>query len=91
MIDRYDAPEGMVAVRCKEPPCEGCFFENKRGCPIRGNSKAIILCDIEYRKDGESVIFKTRDEFEKMLLAEIESFYGKGKVKRIIFTKDNIK
>ena len=91
MIDRYDAPEGFVAVRCKEPPWEGCFFENKRGCPIRGNSKAIILCDIEYRKDGESVIFKTRDEFEKMLLAEIESFYGKGKVKRIIFTKDNIK
>ena len=91
MIDRYDAPEGMVAVRCKEPPCEGCFFENKRGCPTRGNSKAIILCDIEYRKDGESVMFKTRDEFEKMLLAEVKAFYGKGKVKRIIFTKDNIK
>ena len=91
MIDRYDAPKGMVAVRCKEPPCEGCFFENKRGCPTRGNSKAIILCDIEYRKDGESVIFVTRADFEKMLMQEIERFYGKGKVKRIIFTKVNVK
>ena len=83
MIDRYDAPEGMVAVRCKEPPCEGCFFENKTFC--RGDCSGVC------RKDGESVIFKTRDEFEKMLLAEVKAFYGKGKVKRIIFTKDNIK
>ena len=50
--------------------------------------------------DNEDVIFKTRDEFEKMLLAEIEAFYGKGKVcmvrlnnqtKKNNIHKDNIK
>ena len=90
MIDRYDAPDGMIAVRCKEQPCEGCFFENKKeGCPFYNPEE--MMCDWLFRPDNEDVFFVTRADFEKMLLAEIEAFYGKGKVKRIIFTKDNIK
>jgi hypothetical protein len=90
MIDRHDAPDGMVAVRCKEPPCEGCFFENKKeDCPYDNPEE--MRCDWLFRPDDEDVIFKTRADFEKMLLQEIEQFYGNGKVKRIIFTKDNIK
>ena len=84
MIDRYDAPEGFVAVRGVIRGCSNCSYKNKCKEPEH--------CCSDSRKDGKSVIFKTRDEFEKMLLAEIEAFYGNGKVvKRIIFTKDNIK
>ena len=90
MIDRYDAPDGMIAVRCKESPCEGCVFENKKeDCPFDNPEE--MRCDWLFRPDNEDVFFVTRADFEKMLLAEIEAFYGKGKVKRIIFTKDNIK
>lgn len=90
MIDRYDAPEGMVAVRCKEQPCEGCVFENKKeDCPFDNPEE--MRCDYLMRPDNTDVIFKTRADFEKMLLQEIELFYGKGKVERIIFAKDNIK
>ena len=83
MIDRYDAPDGFIAVRGVMGACSNCSF--KKWCKEPSN------CCSDDRKDGESVIFKKRYEFEKMLLAEIEHFYGKGKVKRIIFTKDNIK
>ena len=83
MIDRYDAPEGFVAVRDVIGNCSNCSYKYKCREPK--------CCLSNSRKYGESVIFKTRDEFEKMLLQEIEQFYGKGKVKRIIFTKDNIK
>ena len=75
MIDRYDAPEGMVAVRDYDW-CEGCFYNNKRDCPTRDNSKAVLLCDIEYRNDMKGVIFKTRADFEEMLKQEIAQFYG---------------
>ena len=87
MIDRYDAPEWMVAVRCKEPPCEGCFFENKKEkCPFDNPEE--MKCDWLMRQDNTDVIFKTRADFEKMLLQEIEQFYGKGKVKKIMFTEE---
>jgi len=87
MIDRYDAPEGMVAVRCKEPPCEGCVFENKKeNCPFDNPEE--MKCDWLMRQDNTDVIFITRDDFEKMLLQEIEQFYGKGKVERIVFTEE---
>ena len=76
MIDRYEAPNGYVAFNGSE---------NVHYCSERHK------CLSRLRADEESVIFKTRADFEKMLLAEIEAFYGKGKVKRIIFTKDNIK
>ena len=91
MINRYDAPEGMVAARAtpdeENNSCAGCAKNNEtfiqKNCPY--------LCRSDERDDGEDVIFKTRDEFEKMLLAEIEAFYNKGKVKRIIFTETDIK
>ena len=88
MIDRYDAPDGMIAVRKQDRyTCTGCKLDNGRS-----NCDYDSICPAEVREDETDVIFKTRDEFEKMLLAEIEAFYGNGKVvKRIIFTKDNIK
>jgi len=103
VIDRYDAPEGMVAVRGYDTPegyvetsgcdvCKGCYYDTAGiGCPKRLDEKADLQCIVENRKDKTGVIFVTRADFEKMLLQEIEQFYGKGKVKRIIFTKDNIK
>ncbi len=82
MIDRYDAPEGMIAVREQDRyACTGCILNTgRRDCDIK--------CHAEVREDETDVIFKTRDEFEKMLLQEIEQFYGKGKVKRIVFTEE---
>ena len=79
MIDRYDAPDGFVAVRGSIGTCQSCSYKNK--------CKEPEYCCSDDRKDGESVMFKTRGEFEKMLLAELEAFYGKGKIKRITFTK----
>ncbi len=67
MIDRYDAPEGMVAVRYQNE-CEGCVFDNKPLCEG--------VCDAEHRKDGENVIFVTRADFEAMLKQEVAQFYG---------------
>ena len=84
MIDRYDAPNGYVAVRGDNVTCPRCAL-------FRESCQTKSKCTPSLRKDNESVIFKTRADFEKMLLQEIEQFYGKGKVKRIIFTKDNIK
>ncbi len=86
MIDRYDAPEGYVAVREQvRDTCSGCSFGRRgsRMCYFSG-----IKCLDELREDKTDVIFKTRDEFEKMLLQEIEQFYGKGKVKKIVFTEE---
>lgn len=88
MIDRYDAPDGYVAVRTHDV-CKGCFYDTEGiGCPRRLDEKADLQCIIENRKDKTGVIFKTRADFEKMLLQEIELFYGKGKVKRIVFTEE---
>ena len=81
MIDRYDAPEGMIAVR-DEQSCAGCFYNNT-DCTHRNRCIAL------YRKDDTRSIFVTRSAFEKMLLQEIEQFYGKGKVKRIVFTEES--
>ena len=67
MIDRYDAPEGMVAVR-HQNECDGCIFDNKPPC--KGE------CSAEYRKDREDVIFRTRADFVAMLKQEIAQFYG---------------
>lgn len=83
MIDRYDAPAGFVAVRGVIGTCSNCSYKNK--------CKEPKYCCSDSRKDGESVMFKTRDEFEIMLLDEVEAFYGEGKVERITFKKDNIK
>jgi hypothetical protein len=83
MIHRYDAPAGFVAVRGVIGTCSNCSYKNE--------CKEPKYCCSDSRKDGESVMFKTRDEFEKMLLAEVEAFYGEGKVERITFKKDNIK
>jgi len=89
MIDRHDAPDGMIAVRCNNEYdlCEGCHYYSDmlslEGCDRR--------CGDLNRLDNTDVIFKTSADFEAMLMKEIELFYGKGKVKRIIFTKDNIK
>ena len=91
MIDRYDAPEGMVAARAtpdeENNSCAGCAKNNEtfiqKNCPY--------LCRSDERDDGEDVIFKTRDDFEKMLLAEVKAFYGKEKIKRIIINNVNIK
>lgn len=83
MIDRYDAPAGFVAVRGGIGTCYNCSYKNECEEPT--------YCYSDSRKDGENVMFKTRDEFEIMLLDEVEAFYGNGKIERIIFTKDNIK
>ena len=82
MIDRYDAPDGMVAVREQDRyACTGCVFNTgRRDCDIK--------CNSEEREDETDVIFVTRADFEKMILQEIEQFYGKGKVKRIVFTEE---
>ena len=86
MIDRHDAPDGMVAVRCfadaEYNSCADCNFYNleKEEC----NQK----CRNNERNDNEDVFFVTRADFEKMLLQEIEQFYGKGKVKKIVFTEE---
>ena len=75
MIDRYDAPEGMVAVRCKEPPCEGCVFENKKeDCPFDNPEE--MRCDYLMRSDNTDVIFVTLADFESLLKLEIAKFYG---------------
>ena len=74
MIDRYDAADGMVAVRDKADDivCAGCaMYKNEhiqRNCPY--------LCSDDEREDGENVIFKTRADFEAMLLQELEQFYS---------------
>lgn len=83
MIDRYDAPAGFVAVRGVIGTCSNCSYKNKCEEPK--------YCCSESRKDGESVMFKTRDEFEIMLLDEVKAFYGKGKTERTIVTKDNVR
>ena len=89
MIDRYDAPEGLIAVRCfadaEYNSCADCYFYNLE------QEECKQKCRNNERNDDEDVIFVTRADFEKMLMQEIERFYGKGKVKRIIFTKANIK
>ena len=76
MIDRYDAPDGYVAVRGQiRYACTGCIFNTgRRDCDIK--------CHAEVREDETDVIFKTSADFEKMLLQEIEQFYGKGIFKR---------
>ena len=83
MIDRYDAPEGMVAVRGeKHCCCDGCAFydiKTRRTCADTNGCM---------KNDDEDIIFITRADFEKMLLKEIEQFYGKGKVKKIVFTEE---
>ena len=82
MIDRYDAPAGMVAVRGeKHCCCDGCAFYDTRTRRTCAKTNGCL-------KNNTDVIFKTRDEFEKMLLQEIEQFYGKGKVKWIVFTEE---
>lgn len=76
MIDRYDAPMGMVAVRGiaddEDNVCTGCSMCKQEyiqiNCPY--------LCKDDEREDGENVIFKTRADFEAMLLQELEQFYG---------------
>ena len=79
MIDRYDAPEGMVAVRVTRG-CIDCFFysaeKNTPDCIDRHS------CLSNLRADEESVIFKTRADFEAMLKQEIAQFYG--------FEKDDV-
>lgn len=74
MIDRYDAPMGMVAVRgiADDIVCTECAMYKhehiQRNCPY--------LCRDDEREDGENVIFKTREDFEAMLLQELEQFYN---------------
>ncbi len=72
MIDRYDAPEGMVAVRVTRG-CMECFFYNSENTP---DCIARHSCLSNLRADEESVIFKTRADFESMLKQEIAKFYG---------------
>jgi hypothetical protein len=91
MIDRYDAPMGMVAVRdiADDNGCAGCAMYKseyiQRKCPY-------ILCRDDEREDGENVIFKTREDFEEMLLQELEQFYNikitkpTGEVYGLLFT-----
>ena len=83
MIYRYDAPDGMIAVRGEKPCCcDGYAFydiKTRRTCADTNGCM---------KNDDEDIIFVTREDFEKMLLQEIEQFYGKGKVKRIVFTEE---
>ncbi len=82
MIDRYDAQEGYVAVREQDRyACTGCSL-------YTGRFECDMKCNAGDREDETDVIFKTRADFEKMLLQEIEQFYGKGKVKKIVFTEE---
>ena len=80
MIDRYDAPDGMVAVRCNNEYdlCEGCHYYSDmlslEGCDRR--------CGDLNRLDNTDVIFVTRADFEAMLKQEIAQFYG--------FEKDDV-
>jgi hypothetical protein len=88
MIDRYDAPTGMVAVRGivddENNICTGCAMYKHEHCPY--------LCRDDEREDGENVIFKTREDFEEMLLQELEQFYNikitkpTGEVYGLLFT-----
>ena len=77
MIDRYDAPEGYVAVRGETLGCcDGCaFFDitTRRTCADTNGCM---------KNDDEDVIFKTRADFEAMLKQEIAQFYG--------FEKDDV-
>lgn len=87
MIYRYAAPEGMVAVRKQNRyTCIGCSFdEGGRNCYYDS------LCSAEEREDETDVIFKTRADFEAILLKELEQFYNikitkpVGKVYGIVF------
>jgi hypothetical protein len=72
MIDRYDAPEGMVAIRMWED-CEPCCFYDPKD--ETGKCDHSGRCYAPKRKDGESVYFVKREDFEKMLIKEIRGFY----------------
>ena len=71
MIDRYDAPDGMIAVRGeKHGCCDGCAFydiKTRRTCADTNGCM---------KNNDADVIFKTRAEFEAMLKQEVAQFYG---------------
>lgn len=71
MIDRYDAPSGYVAVNGEQKACVDCACD--RGMV---DCSVIHRCLSTLRKDKEQVIFKTRSDFEAMLLQEMEQFYN---------------
>ena len=66
MINRYDAPEGHVAIR-RTALCESCAF-------FLGFCSE-LKCSSDKRPDQTDVIFVTRSAFEKMLIKEIREFY----------------
>jgi hypothetical protein len=70
MIDRYDAPDGYVAVNGVQKTCVDCACD--RGMV---DCSVIHRCLSSLRKDKEQVIFKTRSDFEAVLLQELEQFY----------------
>lgn len=76
-IDRYDAPEGFVAVDSVRG-CGGCYFNNGEGygkCNVPSNAPS---CSFQHRKDEQDVIFieKSEDVLEevKNLSKNIEVF-----------------
>lgn len=75
MIDRYDAPEGMVAMRMWED-CSECDYYKEFKDADDGHCPYYTRCSGGKRKDRESVCFKKREKFEKMLIKEIEGFYN---------------
>ena len=78
MIDRYDAPDGYVAVRGQfRYACTGCRLNTGRN-----NCDYDSICPAEEREDETDVIFVTRADFESMLKQEIAQFYG--------FEKDDV-
>ena len=83
MIDRYDAPEGMVAVREQfRYACIGCSFNTgRRDCDYDS------ICPAEEREDETDVIFVTRADFEEMLKQEIAQFYGVKKDDVVIWIR----
>lgn len=72
MIDRYDAPDGEVAMRMWED-CEPCCFYDQKD--ETGKCEYYDRCSRYKRKDREIVYFVTREYFEKMLIKEIRGFY----------------
>jgi hypothetical protein len=76
MIDRYDAPEGMVALRMWEDCGECHYFKDVKDTEDDGYCPHFKRCNHANRKDGERACFVTREDFEKMLIKEIEGFYN---------------
>jgi len=81
MIDKYDAPEGCIAV--KQENCKECIFNKSGGSLTKNciNNDTIHGCFSTARKDGISVIFVKQETPDSSTNNNsIELYDGKYKV-----------